>query len=30
MGKKPKLTFLQRRHMDNQQTHEKMLNAANY
>ena len=30
MGKKPKLTFLQRRHMDNQQTHEKMLNTANY
>ena len=26
MGKRPKQTFLQRRHTDGQQTHEKMLN----
>ena len=30
MGRRPKQTFLQRRHTDDQQTHEKMLNFANY
>ena len=30
MGKRPKETFLQRRHIDEQQTHEKMLKTANY
>ena len=30
MGKRPKQTFLQRRHMDGQQAYEKMLNIANY
>ena len=28
MGRRPKQTFLQRRHIDGQQTHEKMLNIA--
>ena len=27
---RPKQTFLQRRHTDGQQTHEKMLNMAHY
>ena len=30
VGKRPKQTFLQRRHTDGQQTHEKMLNVAHY
>ena len=30
MGKRPKQTFLPRRHTDGQQTHEKMLNITNY
>ena len=30
MGRRPKQTFLQRRHTDGQQTHEKMLNITNY
>ena len=30
MGRKPKYTFLQRRHTDSQYEHEKMLNIANY
>ena len=30
MGRRPKQTFLQRRHIDGQQTHEKMLNITNY
>ena len=30
MGRKPKQTFLQRRHADGQQTYEKMLNITNY
>ena len=30
MGKRPKQTFLQRRHSDGKQAHEKMLNIANY
>ena len=30
MGRKPKQTFLRRRHTDEQQAHEKMLNTANY
>ena len=29
-GKRPKQTFLQRRHTDGLQTHEKMLNIAHY
>ena len=29
-GKRPKQTFLQRRHTDGQQIHEKMLNIAHY
>ena len=29
-GRRPKQTFLQRRHADGQQTHEKMLNTAHY
>ena len=29
MGRGPKQTLLQRRHMDGQQAHEKMLNTAN-
>ena len=30
MGRRPKQTFLQRRHTDGKQTHEKMLNITNY
>ena len=30
MGRKTKYTFLQKTHTDGQQTHEKMLNIANY
>ena len=30
MGGRPKQTFLQRRHTDGQQAHEKMLNTAYY
>ena len=30
MGGRPKQIFLQRRHTDSQQTHEKMLNIAYY
>ena len=30
MGGGPKQTFLQKRHTDGQQTHEKMLNITNY
>ena len=30
MGKRPKQTFLQRRHTDGYQTHEKMLNITHY
>ena len=30
VGKRPKQTFLQRRHTDGEQTHEKMLNIAHY
>ena len=30
MGRKPKQTFLQRRHTDGQEAHEKMFNIANY
>ena len=30
MGRRPKQTFLQRRHTDGQQAHEKMLNITNY
>ena len=30
VGKRPKQTFLQRRHTDDQQTHEKMLNITHY
>ena len=30
MGRRPKQTYLQRRHIDGQQTHEKMLNITNY
>ena len=30
MGRRPKQTFLQRRHTDDQKAHEKMLNIANY
>ena len=30
VGKRPKQTFLQRRHADGQQTHEKMLNIIHY
>ena len=30
MGRLPKQTFLQRRHADGQQTHEKMLNIIHY
>ena len=29
MGRRPKQTFLQRRHTDGHQAHEKMLNIAN-
>ena len=28
MGRRPKQTFLQRRHTDGQQTHERMLNIT--
>ena len=30
MGRRPKQTFLQRRHTDGQEAHEKMLNITNY
>ena len=30
MGRRFKQTFVQRRHTEGQQTHEKMLNTANY
>ena len=30
MGKRPKQTFLQRRHRDGQKAHEKMFNVTNY
>ena len=30
MGRLPEQTFLQRRHADGQQTHEKMLNIIHY
>ena len=30
VGKRPKQTFLQRRHTDGYKTHEKMLNIAHY
>ena len=30
MGRRPKEAFLQRRHIDGQQAHEKMLNITNY
>ena len=30
MGRRPKQTFLQRRHADGQQAHEKMLNIINH
>ena len=30
MARRPKETFLQRRHTDGQKTHEKMLNITNY
>ena len=30
MSRRPKQTFLQRRHTDGQQTHEKMLNTTHY
>ena len=30
MGRKPKQTFLQKRHRDGQQTHEKMLNITHH
>ena len=30
MGRRPKQTFVQRKHPDGQQAHEKMLNIANY
>ena len=30
MGRRSKQTFLQRRHTDGQQAHEKILNIANY
>ena len=30
MGRRPKKTFLQRRHTDGQEAHEKMLNITNY
>jgi len=29
MGRRPKQTFLQKKHTDGQQTHEKMLNITN-
>ena len=30
MGRRPQQTFLQRRHTDGQEAHEKMLNITNY
>ena len=30
MGRRPKQTFLQRRHTDGQEAHQKILNIANY
>ena len=30
MGQRPKQTFLQRRHTDGQEAHEKLLNITNY
>ena len=30
MGRRPKQIFLQRRHTDDQEAHEEMLNIANY
>ena len=30
MGRRPKQTFLERRHTDGQKAHEKMLNITNY
>ena len=30
MGRRPKFTFLQRRHTDGQQAHEKIFKIANY
>ena len=30
IGRRPKQTFLQRRHMDGPQAHEKMLNITDY
>ena len=30
MGRRPKQTFLQRRHTDGQEAHEKLLNIINY
>ena len=30
MGRRSKQTFIQRRHTDGQEAHEKMLNMANY
>ena len=30
MGRRPKQTFLQRRHTDGQEAHEKLLNITNY
>ena len=30
LGRRPKQTFLQRRHTDGQEAHEKMLNSTNY
>ena len=30
VGKRPKQTFLQRRHTDDQETYEKMLNITHY
>ena len=30
MGRRPKRTFLQRRHTDGQEAHEKLLNITNY
>ena len=30
MGRRPKQTFQQKRHTDDQEAHEKMLNITNY
>ena len=30
MGRRPKYTFLQRKHRDDQEEHEKMFNITNY